>query len=117
MLTLTMLTTGLSSPDVKVKDKVDSKVEYFPLREVRLLDSPFKQAMDVNADWLLEIDGDRLLCNFFKNAGLEPMAESYGGVGAGRHRWTHFGYIISPPWLSNTPRQEMSASRPKETIL
>ncbi len=51
----------------------------FALGDVRLLDSPFRQAMERNADYLLSIVPDRLLHNTRKYAGLAPRGESYGG--------------------------------------
>jgi DUF1680 family protein len=51
----------------------------FALGDVHLLDSPFRRAMERNADYLLSIDADRLLHNTRKYAGLAPKAESYGG--------------------------------------
>lgn len=51
----------------------------FDLREVRLLDSRFKEAMDLNAKYLLELDPDRFLHNFRKHAGLTPKGKIYGG--------------------------------------
>ncbi|MCM1142962.1 MAG: glycoside hydrolase family 127 protein [Muribaculum sp.] len=49
----------------------------FDLRDVKLLDSPFKHAMDLNVNTLLSYDVDRLLAPYFKEAGLEPKAESF----------------------------------------
>lgn len=51
----------------------------FHLGDVKLLDSPFKRAMDLNASVLLQIEPDRLLHNTRKYAGLEPKAPVYGG--------------------------------------
>jgi DUF1680 family protein len=51
----------------------------FALGEVRLLDSPFRRAMERNADYLLSIEPDRLLHNTRRYAGLAPKGESYGG--------------------------------------
>jgi DUF1680 family protein len=56
----------------------------FPLGDVLLLDSPFKDAMERNADYLLSIDADRLLHNTLLYAGLKPKGEPYGG-------WEHMG--------------------------
>jgi hypothetical protein len=39
------------------------KVKTFALSDVRLLDSPFKQAMERNAAFLLSLDADRFLHN------------------------------------------------------
>ena len=52
-------------------------LSYFPLQEVRLLESPFKRAQDNNVRYLLELDADRLLSPFLREAGLEPKAPSY----------------------------------------
>ncbi len=49
----------------------------FPLSDVKLLDSPFRHAMDLNVDVLLSYDTDRLLAPYLKAAGLEPKGESF----------------------------------------
>lgn len=49
----------------------------FDLQDVRLLDSPFKHAMDLNVEVLLSYDTDRLLAPFFIEAGLEPKGELF----------------------------------------
>ncbi len=51
--------------------------ELFSLRDVALLDGPFKQARDLNIRVLLEYDVDRLLAPYQKEAGLTPKGESY----------------------------------------
>ena len=61
-----------------VKDVITSKAKYSPLQDVRLLDSPFLHAMNQNETWMKELDLDRLLSNFRKNANLKPKAEPYG---------------------------------------
>lgn len=50
---------------------------YFPLQEVELLDGPFKHAEELNLEYLLELEADRLLAPFLREAGLTPKAESY----------------------------------------
>jgi len=47
----------------------------FSLGDVKLLDSPFKKAMDLNAAYLLSLEPDRLLHNTRLYAGLKPKAE------------------------------------------
>ncbi|MDQ3395824.1 MAG: glycoside hydrolase family 127 protein [Bacteroidota bacterium] len=64
---------------IKVKPVVDIKAFAFNLKDVRLHDSPFKQAMDWDAEYLLALEPDRFLHRHRKNAGLEPKAEIYGG--------------------------------------
>ena len=49
----------------------------FPLGDVKLLDGPFKHARDLNIEFLLKYDVDRLLAPYRKEAGLSPKAESY----------------------------------------
>lgn len=64
-----------------------------PASAVRLLDGPFKQAQDRDAEWLLRLDPDRLLARFRKEAGLTPKAEGYGGWEAdtiGGHTLGHY---------------------------
>jgi uncharacterized protein len=46
----------------------------FSIKEVRLLDGPFKEAMTADARYLLEIEPDRLLSDFRAHAGLKPKA-------------------------------------------
>jgi hypothetical protein len=65
------------------KDKtapvVNMKVHAFPLEEVRLLDGPFKHAMDLDGEYLLSLDVDRLVHNFRVNAGIPSAAQPLGG--------------------------------------
>lgn len=51
----------------------------FELNDVRLLDGPFKKAMDLDAAYLLELEPDRLLSRFREYAGLEVKGKAYGG--------------------------------------
>ncbi len=50
--------------------------QHFDLEEVRLLDSPMKQAMETNNALLLQYDTDRLLTPFIRQAGLADKADS-----------------------------------------
>lgn len=49
----------------------------FPLGDVKLLDSPFKKAMDLNVNTLLAYDVDRLLAPYLKEAGVTPKGEDF----------------------------------------
>ena len=55
------------------------RVTPFDLRDVRLLDGPFRDAQQRNARYLLSLEPDRMLHNFRVNAGLAPKAPVYGG--------------------------------------
>lgn len=49
----------------------------FDLNEVRLLDSPFKQAELLDIDYLLTLDADRLLAPYQREAGIPSNTPSY----------------------------------------
>jgi hypothetical protein len=53
--------------------------EPFPLPDVRLLEGPFRHAMELDRAYLLSLDPDRLLHSFRLNAGLPSTAKPYGG--------------------------------------
>ena len=57
--------------------RIPVKVETFPLNDVRLTQSPFKHAEDLDVRYLLGLDPDRLLAPYLKGAGLEPKADNY----------------------------------------
>src|SRR6476469_1694511 len=50
-----------------------------PLTAVRLTGGPLKHAQDLDAEYLLKLEPDRMLSYFRKRAGLEPKAKPYGG--------------------------------------
>jgi uncharacterized protein len=51
----------------------------FPLTGVKLLDGPFRRAMELDKKTLLAYEPDRLLARFYSEAGLKPKAEQYHG--------------------------------------
>lgn len=55
------------------------KAQPFDLKQVRLLDGLFKQAMERDLAYLLQIEPDRLLHTFRVNAGLPSTAKPLGG--------------------------------------
>lgn len=79
--------------EVSKQNIIPTKTRYFSIKDVRLLDGPFKHAMNLNAEWMLELDTDRLLSNFRKNADLPPKAEPYGSwesMGIAGHTLGHY---------------------------
>lgn len=52
--------------------------ELFPLRDVRLGQSPFLDAQATDLNYLMSMDPDRLLAPFLREAGLQPRQPSYG---------------------------------------
>lgn len=57
--------------------QTQQKVTYFPLQDVKLLDSPFRQAQQTDLHYILSLNPDRLLAPFLREAGLTPKAPSY----------------------------------------
>lgn len=70
---------GQNEGKLKVALAVPVKAYAFDLRDVRLLDGPFKHAMELDQAWLKDLDNDRLMHNFRVNAGLRTNAVAYGG--------------------------------------
>ena len=70
---------GQYSSKIKAPYDIRCKAFAFDLNEVKILDGPFKNAMDKDAAYLLIIEPDRLLNRFHKNAGLPVKGEVYGG--------------------------------------
>ncbi|UCG85748.1 MAG: glycoside hydrolase family 127 protein, partial [Gemmatimonadota bacterium] len=68
-----------------------------PLSNIRLLGGPLKHAQDLNADYLLQLEPDRMLAYYRERAGLAPKAEPYGGWdGGGRNLTGHIaGHYLS----------------------
>ena len=52
------------------------QVSYFPLQNVKLLDSPFLQAQQTDLHYILALNPDRLLAPFLREAGLTPKAQA-----------------------------------------
>ena len=78
----------------KVKPVVPLKAYAFSLRDVKLVgESPFKNAMQKDAAYLLEINPNRLLYRFYKNAHLPVKDSVYGGwesEGLSGHTMGHY---------------------------
>src|SRR5712664_2843227 len=68
-----------------------------PLSAVRLTGGPLKHAQELDADYLLKLEPDRMLAYFHKRAGLEPKAKPYGGWdGDGKNLTGHIaGHYLS----------------------
>jgi DUF1680 family protein len=73
------------------------RVRPLDLSNVRLLGGPLKQAQDITAKYLLELEPDRMLAYYRQRAGLEPKAKPYGGWdGGGRNLTGHIaGHYLS----------------------
>ncbi len=86
-------------------------VSRFPLDDVRLLDSPFKQAERTDLNYILALEPDRLLSPFLREAGLTPKAASYGNwenTGLDGHVGGHYLTALALMYTStgNTEMQQ-----------
>jgi len=78
------------------EDKI-LRVRPLPLNSVRLTGGPLKQSQELDAQYLLQLEPDRMLSYLRQRAGLAPKAKPYGGWdGAGRQLTGHIaGHYLS----------------------
>ncbi len=96
------------------KDSLSNKVEYFKLRDVRLLKSPFKKAQDVDLSYILKLSPDRLLAPYLKEAGLQPTAKNYPNwesQGLDGHIAGHYLSALSMMYASTGKRELLDRVR------
>jgi len=67
---------GIGAADAGGNHDITS-VKLFGLRDVSLLDGPFKAAQDVDLRYMLALDVDRFLAPFRTESGLPPKAQKY----------------------------------------
>lgn len=65
--------------NMTIKIKAETKAKPFDLKDVSIIGGPFKHAMDLNKEYLLQLEADRLLARFREYAGLEAKAPQYEG--------------------------------------
>jgi len=70
---------ALTDSNSRVQAVIPLKARAFRLQDVRLLEGPFKHAMELDQRYLLSLDVDRLLHTFRLNAGLSSSAKPLGG--------------------------------------
>ncbi len=122
---------------MQVADMVAPKVFAVPIQAVKLLDGPFKKAMEADAAYLLKIEPDRLLSDFRSHAGLQSKADRYGGwesSGLAGHTLGHYlsacalqysstndsrfldkvNYIVDELAICQSPRNGYLGAIPKE---
>lgn len=105
-LLLILLSVASLSPFVVAQTK--SVVKSFSLSEVRLLPSPFLNAQELDKKYLLELEADRLLAPFLREAGLTPKAESYTNwenTGLDGHIGGHYLSALSLMYASTGDKQ------------
>ena len=70
---------GRSAAEPNLAKNPTEQVHSFALGQVQLLPSEFTHARDLNANYLLELDVDRLMGRIRELCGLKPKKEGYGG--------------------------------------
>src|SRR6478736_10346397 len=61
------------------KNAVKIVARPLPLSAVRVTGGPLKRAQDLDAEYLLKLEPDRMLAYYRKRAGLQPKAQGYPG--------------------------------------
>ena len=89
--------TLVNAQQQKIKNAVPYAARPLPVSAVRVTGGPLKRAQDLNAEYLLKLEPDRMLAFYRKRAGLKPNAEGYGGWdGDGRNLTGHIaGHYLS----------------------
>lgn len=88
---------------MKVKTVVPVKAYAFNLNDVKLLDGPFRHAMQLDSAYLLSLKADRMLHRFHKHAGLPIKDSVYRGWesdGLSGHTLGHFLSAASMMYVS-----------------
>jgi DUF1680 family protein len=79
------------------------KIKAFDLDQVQLGASDFKKAREIDLKYIMEMEPDRLLAPFLREAGLSPKAESYGNwenTGLDGHIGGHYITALSLMYAS-----------------
>ena len=81
----------------RVTPKIAEAAKPLPLSAVRLTGGPLKRAQELDAEYLITLEPDRMLSFYRTRAGLPQKAEPYGGWdGAGRQLTGHIaGHYLS----------------------
>jgi uncharacterized protein len=96
LILATLFITGLTQAQ-QIKPAVPDVARPLPLSAVRLTGGPLKQAQDLDADYLLKLEADRMMAFYRQRAGLPPKAQGYTGWdGDGRNLTGHIaGHHLS----------------------
>lgn len=78
-----------------IQPRIEIEAYSVPLKDVRLLDGPFKHAMELDKKWLMSLEPDRFLHRFHQNAGFIPKAPIYEGWENSTQSGFCFGHYLS----------------------
>ena len=91
-----------------VQPQVEIQAYPLPLQQVKLLDGPFKTAMEADKAWLLTLEPDRFLHRFHENAGFTPKRLPSTRDGKTPRRAVSASGITSRPCPCSTPLRATS---------
>src|SRR5437773_12262436 len=96
-LAMVALVVAVNVQAQQIKNAIPDLARPLPLSAVRLTGGPLKHAQDLDADYLLKLEPDRMMAFYRKRTGLEPKATPYGGWdGPGRNLTGHVaGHYLS----------------------
>jgi uncharacterized protein len=96
-LVLLSLASVAHAQTQKIKNAVPDIARPLPLSSVRITGGPLKHAQELDAEYLLKLEPDRMMAYYRKRAGLEPKAQGYPGWdGDGRNLTGHIaGHYLS----------------------
>ncbi|HYV12432.1 MAG TPA: beta-L-arabinofuranosidase domain-containing protein [Pyrinomonadaceae bacterium] len=91
-----LLVTSVVGAQV-IRSAVSDIARPLPLSSVRVTGGPLKHAQDLDAEYLLKLEPDRMMAYYRKRAGLQPKAEGYPGWdGDGKNLTGHIaGHYLS----------------------
>ena len=84
-----VVTSAIGTTDLRAQDSIQP----FPLNEVRLLDSPFKQAQEQDRQYMLKLDTGSPSRSFFAGSGFAEKGRVVRKLGKHRLGWTHGGAL------------------------
>jgi DUF1680 family protein len=87
------------------------KAAPLPLRDIRLLPSPFLEAVEANHRYLMQLSPDRLLHNYHKFAGLPTKGAIYGGWESDTIAGEALGHYLSALSLMHAQTGDAEAAR------
>src|SRR3989440_2194132 len=75
-------------PPRRTPGRAVPRARALPLSAVRLTGGPLKHAQELDRQYLLALEPDRMLAHYRQRAGLAPKAEPYGGRDSGGRNLT-----------------------------
>src|SRR6185437_10837659 len=106
LLAASLATGSAATPDIHpIVPKITETARPLPLTAVRLTGGPLKRAQELDADYLLKLEPDRMLAYYRERAGLEPKAAPYGGWDGDKRNLTghiagHYLSAVSLMWAA-----------------